>query len=167
MSGKTIILWCREPSFCRGISPSPFGDAVSLIPLFCFDPRERNCFGDAGQYDKYHKMLTQNVAELRQDLLSRGSNLLVVNGQYEKMIPSIARVLGASEVVTFNDLGSSASFSGSLHSLKLDAVHQVSFNLGMHSIMFNTFDFPSDSNQANPLFPPFPRINPGRIPSAA
>ncbi|MFM7078307.1 MAG: deoxyribodipyrimidine photo-lyase [Bacteroidota bacterium] len=167
MSGKTIILWCREPSFCRGISPSPFGDAVSLVPLFCFDPREHSCFADATQFDKYHKILTTNVAELRQDLLSRGSNLLVVNGQYEKMIPSIARVLGASDVVTFNDLEPPAGISGPLHSFKLDSVHQVSFNLGMHSIGFSMFDLPSDANLSNPLFPPFPRINPGRIPTAA
>jgi hypothetical protein len=83
------------------------------------------------------------------------------------MIPSIARVLGASEVVTFNSNDASVGFSTQLHSFKSESLNDVAFNLGMHSISFRIFDLPSDSNIGSPIFPPFPRINPGRIPTAA
>jgi deoxyribodipyrimidine photolyase len=150
-----------------GLPTYPFGDAVSLVPLFCFDPREPECFQDSTQFDQYNKKLLESVSNLRTDLQSRGSNLLVVNGQYDKMIPSIARVLGASEVVTFRANESSIGISNQLNSFKSQAINEVAFNLGMHSISFRVVDPPSESITGSLLFPPFPRINPGRIPSAA
>lgn len=167
MSGKTVVLWCREPSFCKGIPASPFGDAVSLVPLYCFDPRERGCFQDPYQFEKYHNMVLDSVLSLRNDLQTRNSNLLVVNGNYEKMIPSIARVLGASEVVTFNFPETPFLLNTTLQSFKSQSLNDVSFNLGMHSIAFRTVDPPSDNSNGLPVFPPFPRINPGSIPTAA
>ena len=168
MIGKTILLWCREPSWCKGISPKPFGDAVTLIPLYCVDPRESQLFPDKQLFERFRRELFSGIEVLRNDLISRGSNLLVMNGQYEKVVPSIARVLCADEVVTFNHPANQHRVFEHLMAHRENALHEVAFQLNMHSISFRTEPLPVlDYATNDPAFPPFPRINPGSIPSEA
>ncbi|MFM8950399.1 MAG: deoxyribodipyrimidine photo-lyase [Bacteroidota bacterium] len=168
MVGKNILLWCREPSWCKGISPQPFGDAFTLIPIFCFDPRESDLFPDKQLFERYNRELVSGVELLRQDLITRGSNLLVMAGHYEKVIPSIARVLQVNEVVTFNHPPTQLHVFERLTAFRENSTQEVSFQLNMHSIPFRSESLPTSSFQvSSPAFPPFPRINPGAIPTAA
>ena len=168
MSGKNILLWCREPSWCKGISPKPFGDAITLIPMFCFDPRESHHFPDKQLFERFNSELVSGVELLRQDLLSRGSNLLVVNGHYEKVIPSIARVMLVDEVVTYYPPANQNRVFEQLMAFRENASNELSFQLNMHSIPFRAEPLPNYGQTiSDPTFPPFPRINPGAIPSAA
>jgi hypothetical protein len=49
-----------------------------------------------------------------------------------------------------------------------NGLHEVAFQLNMHSISFRTEPLPVlDYATNDPAFPPFPRINPGSIPSEA
>ena len=168
MVGKNILLWCREPSWCRGISPQPFGDAFTLIPIFCFDPRESDLFPDKQIFKRYNRELISGVETLRQDLITRGSNLLVMSGHYEKVIPSIARVLQVDEVVTFNHPATQHHVFEHFMSFRENSIQEVAFQLNMHSISFRTEPLPPFGHTlTDSAFPPFPRINPGAIPSAA
>ena len=168
MSGKNILLWCREPSWCKGISPRPFGDAITLIPMFCFDPREANFFPDKQLFKRFNRELISGVELLRQDLVSRGSNLLVMNGHYENVIPSIARVMRVDEVVTYNHPANQHRVFEHLMAFRENSSQELSFQLNMHSISFRSEPLPASGHALNdPTFPPFPRINPGAIPSAA
>jgi deoxyribodipyrimidine photolyase len=166
MNGKNILLWCREPSWCQGLHPNLFSDAITLIPVFCFDPREKEFFNDNHQFSDFNTSLLDGVSRLRSELVSKGSNLLVSNGNYEKVIPSLARVLQANEVVTFHQ-GTHHSVLENLASFRADSINQVAFNLNMHSIGFRLEEQASFALPGNFNFPPFPKINPGRIPSAA
>lgn len=167
MNSKTILLWCREPSWCKGLSPAPFGDHVSLVPTYCFDPREFELFADNQSHQSYRCETLKGVEQLRQDLVARGSNLLVSNGHYEKVIPSIARVLQVDEVVTFLNTDPQIGVFENLMSFRAESLSQVSFQLNMHSIGFRMLDLKDFKAYTAPALPPFPKINPGRIPSAA
>lgn len=167
MSGKNILLWCREPSWCKGISPKPFGDAITLIPVFCFDPRESDLFPDKQIFNRFNHELVTGVEMLRQDLVNRGSNLLVMNGYYEKVIPSIARVLQVNEVVAFDHPAKQHLIFERLMAFRRYSMQEVSFQLNMHSIPFKSEPLPAFGHSLTEhTFPPFPRINPGAIPSA-
>ncbi|MFM7900352.1 MAG: hypothetical protein ACKPAD_00025, partial [Bacteroidota bacterium] len=116
----------------------------------------------------YNRDLVSGVEMLRKDLITRGSNLLVMTGQYEKVIPSIARVLKVDEVVTFNNPATQYHVFEHFMAFRENSINEVSFQLNMHSISFRTAPLPTFSQQlSDPAFPPFPRINPGAIPSAA
>lgn len=167
MKPKTILLWCREPSWCKGLSPTPFGEHVTLVPTFCLDPREAECLSDYQAQKSFRYETLKGVELLRQDLVSRGSNLLVSNGFYEKVIPSVARVLQVDEVVTFLNADAQVRVCEQLLEFRADALAQVSFHLSMHSIGFRMLDLKDFQSSATPYFPPFPKINPGRIPTAA
>jgi deoxyribodipyrimidine photolyase len=135
--------------------------------MYCFDPRESTFFTDQQAYQSYRYETLKGVELLRQDLVSRGSNLLITNGQYEKVVPSIARVLHAHEVVTFGHHEMQTGVIQQLMSFNSESLSQVSFQLNMHSIGFRILNFSELRSFHSNSLPPFPKINPGRIPSAA
>lgn len=82
------------------------GDADRLLPVYCFDPRE---FGprpyggpDSFEYEKTGphraRFLRESVADLRENLRERGSELVVRHGRPEETLPDLADAAGASAV---------------------------------------------------------------------
>lgn len=136
--------------------------------MYCVDPRESEFFPDKQLFDRFCRESVSGIKTLRNDLVNRGSNLLVMNGHYEKVVPSIARVLAVDEVVTFNHPAGQHLVFEHLMAFRENALQDVAFHLNMHSISFRTEPLPTlDHSVSDPAFPPFPRINPGSIPSAA
>ncbi|RWR94177.1 blue-light photoreceptor PHR2 [Cinnamomum micranthum f. kanehirae] len=75
-------------------------DSLSLLPLFCFDPRDFgksvSGFDRTGPYRS--SFLIESVADLRRSLQSRGSDLIVRIGRPESVIIELAKAVGAEAV---------------------------------------------------------------------
>jgi deoxyribodipyrimidine photo-lyase len=81
-------------------------DAEQIVPVYCFDPREygRRPFGgsDSFEYEKtgpYRaRFRREAVADLRDSLRERGSDLLVRHDRPERVVPALAQATGADAV---------------------------------------------------------------------
>lgn len=85
-------------------------ECSSIIPVFCFDPRHfgrtEHGFDKTGKYRA--RFLIDSVSDLRSCLQEKGSDLIVRVGKPEKVIPQLARSVGARGVylhreVTFEE----------------------------------------------------------------
>eukprot|EP00931_Biecheleriopsis_adriatica_P119620 TRINITY_DN94844_c0_g1_i1.p1 TRINITY_DN94844_c0_g1~~TRINITY_DN94844_c0_g1_i1.p1 ORF type:complete len:548 (-),score=94.22 TRINITY_DN94844_c0_g1_i1:107-1750(-) len=120
MGRRSVILWfradlrlrdqplCHLPELCN----------AAALPIFCFDPRT---FGSnatlhprwesvAGTIQKTGSLrarfLLQTVEALQRKLRSRGSDLLVLHGHPEQLLPQVAKRLGGEvEVHCQQDVG--------------------------------------------------------------
>ncbi|MGB3789060.1 MAG: DASH family cryptochrome, partial [Phormidesmis sp.] len=97
-----ILLWLRND--LRLHDHEPFHRAAQqgaeIIPLYCFDPRQfaETSFGflKTGAYRA--QFLIETVADLRKELRSRGSNLVIRHGKPEEEIPSLIKTLNIHAV---------------------------------------------------------------------
>lgn len=163
-----ILFWFREDLDI--LRNKAFHDALmlssELIPVFCFDVREQHLMHPlTGSQTDYFSNLILKVSHLRNELLKRGSNLMVVHDRYERIIPSLARVLGVHQVRTENFSpeyrGENVEISR-FRNLKTLEIRKL---LNMHSIPVVV-----DSSFCNRIllpttFPDFPDVNPGEIPN--
>jgi len=163
-SGNRILFWFRENLLLDGHEGlcKTLQESKEIIPVYCFDPREyeiQNC----NSRDFLDQQGTA-VSTLRKSLQKRGSNLLVVHNYFEKIIPSLARVLVVNKVVT-NELVNEHSFSRKeLTEFRNKKALEVQNLLNMHSIPL-VFEGPCAPLMELPaVFPGFPEINPGIIP---
>ncbi|MGY4614667.1 DASH family cryptochrome [Thermostichus sp. OS-CIW-38] len=106
----TVLLWFRTD--LRLLDHQPLTRACQqgspLIPLYCLDPRQ---FGETslglrprtgpfrGQF------LLESLADLRQQLRSRGSDLVIRQGQPEHVIPTLAQEWGVKAVYAHEEVG--------------------------------------------------------------
>ncbi|KAI0567135.1 photolyase/blue-light receptor [Gracilaria domingensis] len=102
---SNVIVWFRldlrlhdHPALLHAVDECQGG---SITPLYIFDPR---CYGKTSYgFEKTGRhranFLVQSVTNLRESLVQRGSNLLVLRGHPEKILPRLARQLKASAVV--------------------------------------------------------------------
>ncbi len=165
--GNKILFWFRESlnlertgGLCRALS-----DSAEIIPVFCFDPRERELLLNTYISPGFLNDQIRSAAALRNELVNRGSNLLVVAHPYEKIIPSLARVLKVTQVVTHQLSDPEKTAFPELTAFRNQKAREVSQLLGMHSIPIY-FEAPGTQKHHLPAsFPRFPEINPGRIPS--
>ena len=81
--------------------------------------------------------MMQDITELRNRLIERGSNLLYVKGAWDKVIPSVARVLGVTDVFTNRITDHPAVMNGAKLSIATSKVEGI---LHSHSIAFNESD---------------------------
>lgn len=109
-TAKNIIVWFRldlrlhdHPALTHAVEESQGG---SVIPVYIFDPRKygKTTFGfeKTGRYRA--NFLLQAITNLRQSLVSRGSNLVVREGRPEKILPQLARKLNASTVICHKEV---------------------------------------------------------------
>ncbi|MBL0342163.1 MAG: deoxyribodipyrimidine photo-lyase [Bacteroidetes bacterium] len=166
---KKILFWFREVVSVRGnncLLQCLDDTTTQLIPVFCFDPREIVIAEAFNQKEIFVNQLVNKVLQARKNLQELGSNLLVVCDHYEKVIPSLARVLAVDQVATEATGIEDASLTGHLSQFRNLKVFEINRLLNMHSIplivpgQFNTLHFSQVS------FPLFPQINPGQIPTA-
>jgi deoxyribodipyrimidine photolyase len=158
---KQVLFWFREHleleghhGLCKALN-----EASTIIPVYCFDPREAVI--DPVTFSSSIKKQVDAVISLRAALMQRGSNLLVVEGYFEKIIPSLARVLQVQQVVTHIYMEGKGNKLADFRWQKAGEVAQL---LNMHSIPV-LFEGPCLPDDKLPVkFPGFPEIEPGSIP---
>lgn len=110
MKSQVSLIWFRNDlrlhdheALTRAIERSE-----RVLPVYCFDPRH---WGKTAQgFDKTGPFRTQflleSVAELRNSLRQRGSELLICQGKPEVLLPELARAYGASKVFAHQEVTS-------------------------------------------------------------
>ncbi|PZO23200.1 MAG: cryptochrome DASH [Leptolyngbya foveolarum] len=97
-----ILLWLRNDLRLHDHEPlhRALEKQADIIPLYCFDPRH---FGETpfgfpktGAYRA--QFLIEAVADLRQQLRKKGSDLVIRQGKPEEEIPALVKALGIDAV---------------------------------------------------------------------
>jgi deoxyribodipyrimidine photo-lyase len=106
----TVLLWFRTD--LRLLDHQPLTRACQqgspLIPLYCLDPRQ---FGQTSFVLRPRtgpfrgQFLLESLADLRQQLRSRGSDLVIRQGQPEQVIPTFAQEWGVEAVYAHEEVG--------------------------------------------------------------
>ncbi len=106
----TVLLWFRTD--LRLLDHQPLTRACQqgspLIPLYCLDPRQ---FGQTSFVLRPRtsplrgQFLLESLADLRQQLRSRGSDLVIRQGQPEHVIPTLAQEWGVEAVYAHEEVG--------------------------------------------------------------
>ncbi|MFP4694090.1 MAG: DASH family cryptochrome [Halothece sp.] len=102
MSQQIILIWYRndlrlhdhEPLFRASQTNS------TIIPFYCFDEREfgKTPFGFPKTGSFRAQFILESVANLRENLQSKGSNLLIRVGKPEKIIPELVQQLNITDI---------------------------------------------------------------------
>ncbi|KAK4785333.1 hypothetical protein SAY86_002022 [Trapa natans] len=86
-------------------------DSMSVLPVFCFDPRDYGKSPSRG-FDRrgpFQASFTlESVADLRKNLRSRGSDLVVRVGRPEEVLPEMAKAVGADAVYVHREVSKDA-----------------------------------------------------------
>ncbi|XP_068644975.1 blue-light photoreceptor PHR2-like [Aristolochia californica] len=81
-------------------------DSLSVLPVYCFDPRDygksSSGFDKTGPYRA--TFLIQSVFDLRRNLHSRGSDLIVRIGKPESVLLELAKAVGAEAVYAHREV---------------------------------------------------------------
>lgn len=102
----TAIVWLRNDlrlhdneALARAVR-----DAEYVLPVFCFDPRNfgKTPFGFPKVGVFRAQFLLESLADLRENLIARGGNLLIRSGTPESVLPTLAREINA-EAVYFHE----------------------------------------------------------------
>lgn len=102
MNQKRILIWYRQD--LRLHDHEPMAEALQqqaqVIPVYCFDERQfaTTSFGFPKTGAFRAQFLLESVADLRKSLSQLGSNLVVRQGQPEKIIPALVSDLNISAV---------------------------------------------------------------------
>lgn len=129
----------------------------SFVPVYCFDPREASLSEQHDPCGKLFHAQIRQVKSLRFALRKKGCDLLVVNGFYERMIPSLARVLQVKHVVSMLNLPDSIPADDPVKKFRSEKEREVISLLNMHSIPFLQGLTGSNVMAEPALFPAFPR----------
>lgn len=82
--------------------------------FFCFDPR-------------WNRISMEDLQYLKNELQNRGVHLILIEGNVEKVVPSVARVLKAGRVICSRSEN---------HSEFQPVIHKICRDLELHSIAF-------------------------------
>ncbi|MGF1460195.1 MAG: DASH family cryptochrome [Leptolyngbyaceae cyanobacterium] len=97
-----VLIWFRND--LRLHDHEPLQEAIKsgaeIIPVYCFDPRQfgETAFGFAKTGKYRAQFLLESVAELRRSLQQRGSDLVILWGEPETVLPALARSVQAQAV---------------------------------------------------------------------
>ncbi len=186
-----ILIWFRND--LRLHDHQPISQALSkqaqLIPVYCFDPRQfgQTSFGFPKTGAFRAKFLLESVADLRQSLRTKGSDLLIYQGFPEVVIPKIVTNLGIDEVyfhaeVTSEEVMVENTLKKALQALgtitctfwgsTLHNPEHLPFQVQNIPEVFTQFrqQVEKQSTVASPLpipqsFPPIPAIDVGELPN--
>lgn len=105
---KRILLWHRND--LRLHDREDLYDArqanAEIVPLYCFDPRQfgKTHFGFPKTGSYRAQFLRESVADLRQSLRQRGSDLVVRQGKPEEIVPQLVKELDIDAVFYHQDV---------------------------------------------------------------
>lgn len=107
---KRIVIWYRNDLRLHDHEPlvKALKSGATVIPVYCFDPRQFGTtsygFPKTGAFRA--QFLLESVADLRENLRSLGSDLMVRSGKPEDVIPAIAQELEAQAVYYYREVTS-------------------------------------------------------------
>ncbi|XP_028781918.1 blue-light photoreceptor PHR2 isoform X2 [Neltuma alba] len=96
---RASIVWFRNDLRVRDNEclNSANNESMSVLPVYCFDPRDHgkssSGFDKSGSY--HATFLIEAVSDLRKNLQSRGSDLVVRIGKPETILTELAKAVGA------------------------------------------------------------------------
>ncbi|XP_076899865.1 blue-light photoreceptor PHR2-like [Bidens hawaiensis] len=105
---RTTVVWFRNDLRLHDNESlsSANNDSMSVLPVYCFDPRDygksSSGFDKTGPYRA--SFLIESVANLRKNLQSRGSDLIVRIGRPETVITELVNSVGAEAVYTHREV---------------------------------------------------------------
>ncbi|OWM78081.1 hypothetical protein CDL15_Pgr018650 [Punica granatum] len=83
-------------------------ESMSVLPVFCFDPRDYGKSPSSGKGPFQASFMLESVADLRNSLRSRGSDLVVRMGRLEEVLPEMAKAVGADAVYVNREVSKDA-----------------------------------------------------------
>ena len=143
--GKKIIVWFRND--LRLHDHQPLNEALSratqVIPVFCFDPRyfRLTKFGTEKTGIFRARFLIESVSALRENLRSKGADLLVLCGKPEDVLIQVAIDYGVSHVLAYKEVASEEIKIADLVEEKLWKNH-IPLDLFLGNTLFNKEDLP-------------------------
>ncbi|OIV90968.1 hypothetical protein TanjilG_16928 [Lupinus angustifolius] len=105
---RSSIVWFRNDLRVRDNESltTANNDSVSVLPVYCFDPsdygKSSSGFDKTGPYRA--KFLIQSVTDLRKNLQSRGSDLVVRVGKPETVLVELAKAIGADAIYAHREV---------------------------------------------------------------
>lgn len=108
MSTKTALLWFRNDlrlhdneALCLALEK-----ADQILPVFCIDPRlfRRAAFGLPKTGPFRAQFLLESLHAIRSRLQEKGSNLLILHGEPEVVLPALARQTGVSWIFAHKEV---------------------------------------------------------------
>ncbi|KAF5181085.1 Cryptochrome dash [Thalictrum thalictroides] len=83
-------------------------ESISVLPVYCFDPRDygKSSSGFSKIGSQRATFLIQSVSNLRENLQSRGSNLVVRIGKPESVMAELAKEVGADGLFVQREVSS-------------------------------------------------------------
>ncbi|KAL2652078.1 hypothetical protein R1flu_020206 [Riccia fluitans] len=127
-------------------------DSMSIVPVYCFDPRDygksSSGFDKTGPYRA--KFLLECVANLRDNLRERGSELIVRIGKPEEVLVSVAKSVGADALyahmeVAHEEMNSEEKVSAALKDVGVESKYFWGSTLfHVDDLPFRLEDMPSN-----------------------
>ncbi|MEM6449443.1 MAG: DASH family cryptochrome [Cyanobacteria bacterium P01_D01_bin.105] len=156
-----ILIWFRNDLRLHDHEPMhrAIEHKADIIPLYCFDPRQfgETSFGfeKTGAYRA--QFLLETVADLRAELRSRNSDLIIRQGKPEEEIPKLAKALDIDAVywheeVTQEETDVERSVEEALHQ------RQISSEVYWGATLYHPDDLPFEINRLPEVFTQFRKI---------
>lgn len=147
---------------------SQISDCRYFIPVYCYDGGVKQVIEHPEEVLQFNIYTAQQVDKLRGRLRKLSSDLLIISGASDKIIPSLARVLQTEEVYTVlhSEIGNNNRQAPVIQFFE-KRIEKTKELLNMHSINMHVSKMATKRDYQVPAgtFPPFPEIEPGTIPA--
>lgn len=153
-----FLLWYRNDLRIHDHEPlyRAFQQQVILIPCYCFDPRQfaKTSFGFPKMGGFRAQFLWESLINLRENLQSLGSDLLIRQGLPEQIIPLLAKSLGVSAIYYHYEVAAEErAVESALH--RALAAEAIQFQGFWGSTLYHPDDRPFSPAQTPELFTNF------------
>ncbi|MBD1825841.1 DASH family cryptochrome [Cyanobacteria bacterium FACHB-DQ100] len=158
MAEKRIIIWYRNDLRIHDHEPlvKAVRSGASVIPVYCFEPRQFGTtpYGFPKTGAIRAQFLLESVADLRENLRSLGSDLIVRQGKAEEVIPAIAKELNVELVYYYHEVTSEETEVEKTLSEALRAIG-VSTQEFWGQTLYHRDDLPFEISETPELFTSF------------
>lgn len=158
MAEPCILIWYRNDLRLHDHEPlhAALKQRAHIIPIYCFDPRQfgQTSFGFPKTGAFRAQFLMESVADLRSSLRSRGSDLLIRQGEPETVLPALAQQLGASAVYFHSEVTSEEQAIEAALKTALQAQNVLLKGFYGHTL-YHPDDLPFDSHRVPEVFTQF------------
>lgn len=143
--GKKIGVWFRNDLRIHDHQPliEALNRAQKVIPIYCFDPRAYTAAeGGTSRTGPYRAgFLLQSVQALKEELQSKGADLVILKGSPEEELVRFTVANGISQVLAFKEVTAEEIGISDLVEEKLWK-HKVSMDFFLGNTLFNKEDLP-------------------------